>query len=105
MSKNVIELSGAAAAAAISAASSIIGGALGRSTSSVHSKDASNQLAVRVGELARIILEALQRDPVVAADSTSPVVAVPSANATPDRLLARSGPVAVEAAPACSVGW
>ena len=81
MSTNRIEMSGPAAAAAISAASSIIGGALGRSVSNVHSKDASNNLAVRVGELARMILEALQRDSAVAAASDAPGTPVPSAGA------------------------
>lgn len=79
MSTNRLRMSGPAAAAAISAASSIIGGALGRSVSTVHSRDASNTLAVRIGELARIILEALQRDSAVAADSIAPSIAAPSA--------------------------
>ena len=105
MSTNPIELSGPAAAAAITAASSIIAEALGRSASRTHSKEASNQLAVRIGELARMVLEALQREPAAAVAPNTGVAADPSANAAPDRLLARPGLVAVEAASACSVGW
>jgi hypothetical protein len=58
-----IELTGPTAAAAISAAVSIVTEVARQSLSRTPSAEVSNHLAARTGQLARIILEAFHRDP------------------------------------------
>jgi len=58
-----IELTGPTAAAAITAAVSIVTEASRQSLSRTPSAEVSNHLAARTGQLARIILEAFHRDP------------------------------------------
>jgi len=97
MSKSAIELSGPAAAAAITAAAALIAGVMSRSPSRVPSKETSNQFATRIGELARIILDSLERTPtaLTEAPATRPAtIPIPPA-----------APLAVDSVPAASVGW
>jgi|GEM_PF-5126350 len=58
-----IELTGPTAAAAITAAVSIVTEVARQSLSRTPSAEVSNHLAARTGQLARIILEAFHRDP------------------------------------------
>ena len=58
-----IELTGPTAAAAITAAVSIVTEVARHSLSRTPSPEVSNHLAARTGQLARIILEAFHRDP------------------------------------------
>lgn len=82
-----VELTSLAAAAAIAAAVSIVTEVARPSLSRTPSKEVSNHLAVRTGELARIILESFYRDPadvVVASADTLPQPEQPrSAPSTP----------------------
>jgi hypothetical protein len=94
MSKNAIELSGPASAAAITAAAALIDGVMSRSPSRVPSKETSNQFATRIGELARIILDSLEREPVSIVEA-EPVRTAPQPPAAAE----------VEAVPKHSVGW
>lgn len=73
-----IELTGTTAAAAITAAVSIVTEVARHSLSRTPSPEVSNHLAARTGQLARIILEAFHRDP-------AEVSAVPADPATQPR--------------------
>lgn len=75
-----IELTGPTAAAAITAAVSIVTEVARQSLSRTPSAEVSNHLAARTGQLARIILEAFHRDP---ADVTPASASTPTQPAQP----------------------
>ena len=79
-----IELTGPTAAAAITAAVSIVTEVARHSLSRTPSAEVSNHLAARTGQLARIILEALHRDPAnLPAASADPATPPPKPQAAP----------------------